>query len=60
MPGERGVPVALTRALFASSPHDNSWPIPHFEMDAPENFATILPVNAANLPGEFADRADPK
>jgi hypothetical protein len=21
-----------------------------FEMDAPENFATILPVNAANLP----------
>jgi hypothetical protein len=51
VPGERGVTVALTRALFAWSPHDNSWPIPHFEMDAPENFATILAVNAANLPG---------
>jgi hypothetical protein len=46
VPGERGVPVALTRALFAWSPRDNCWPIPHFEMDASENFATILPVNA--------------
>ena len=51
MPGDRGVAVALTRALFAWSQQDNSWPIPHFEMDATENFATILPVDAANLPG---------
>jgi hypothetical protein len=40
---------ALTRALFVCGPQDNRWMMPQFEMDAPENFASILPINAAKL-----------
>ena len=39
-----------TRALFMCGLQDNRWAKPHFEMDALENFATILPTNAARLP----------
>jgi hypothetical protein len=36
----------LTRALFVCGLQNITSPGPQFEMDAPKNFASILPVNA--------------
>ncbi|MEA3145579.1 MAG: hypothetical protein QOE88_2046 [Verrucomicrobiota bacterium] len=47
----------LTRALFVCGLQNITSPGPQFEMDAPKNFASILPVNAEIALFSLRDRA---